>query len=337
MEARFGEEDHFECADCSVLGIAHRSSEDGGETWTESRWVVDSKPTDPNDPTSNVGGNIVVVWDAEHEKIVLHFVRGVNSNGDCVPGNSNWEVVSQDDGRTWSEPRDISGFLGEYVGVLPGPGAGIQLRRGPNSGRLVMPGHYGTAFRSYGADIVYYSDDGGSTWTITSTPLPLMDEDTLVEVGDGGVMLNMRNADQEKRQRAVAVSYDGGETFGDIYFDPALPDPICEAAISRVDGVAGDVGEGVLLFSNPNMQYSRSMLTIKFSDDSGETWGRSLLLADRMTDYTSMIDGSVGGEGEEGGVLWGSCSKPMPWRVWCENARDWNVLWTKFPLAEVEE
>ncbi|GMI44492.1 hypothetical protein TrCOL_g7804 [Triparma columacea] len=331
-EARFGSEAHFECADCSVLGIAHRSSTDGGLTWGESKWVVDHSPTDPTDPTSNVGGNVVTLWDGVKGRIVLHFVRGVNQLGDCVPGNSNWEVVSEDDGLTWSTPRDISPFLGPYVGVLPGPGTGVQLEGGPRAGRIVVPAHYGTAYRDYGSAVAYYSDDHGETWAVTSTPLPLMDECAVVEIGDGGVMINMRNADEDLRQRAVAVSYDGGETFGEVVFDPQLPDPICEASINRVEGSAGDGGEGVLIFSNPDMQYSRSRLTVKFSDDQGVTWGRSLLLADRMSDYSSLVSGSLGGEGEEGGVLWGSCNKPMPWRVWCEDAREWNVLWTRFPL-----
>ena len=149
-------------------------------------------------------------------------------------------MVSYDDGETWSEPRKIDKFLGDFVGVLPGPGTGIQLKNGEFKGRLVIPGHYGTAYRDYGADIVYYSDDGGKTWTVTSTPLPLMDEDTVVEIGDdGAIMLNMRNADVDQRLRAVALSYDGGATFGDLYFDEALIDPICEGSLARVDGVAG--------------------------------------------------------------------------------------------------
>ena len=235
-----------------------------------------SRPSDPADPTSNVGGNIVAFYDDATDRIIVHFVRGVNSNNDCVPGNSNWEVYSLDDGLSWSTPRDISTFLGDFVGVLPGPGVGIQLKKGPNAGRLVVPGHYGTyafrtsecvkplearseplisfnetrsvhlardlrnttgalfsftrarpvplpspfghiinssktrcplahlltialagtAYRDYGADIVYWSDDSGATWTVTKTPLALMDEDTVVEIGDSGaIMLNMRNAD----------------------------------------------------------------------------------------------------------------------------------------------
>ncbi|GMH88321.1 hypothetical protein TL16_g11124 [Triparma laevis f. inornata] len=339
-EARFGEEEHFECADCSVLGISHRRSFDGGLTWeSEAKWVVDNTPTDPEDPTSNVGGNIVVVYDEIDEKIILHFVRGVNENGDCVPGNSNWEVVSYDDGETWSTPRNINEFLGDFVGVLPGPGTGIQIKNGDFKGRLIIPAHYGTAYREYGADIIYWSDDSGSTWTVTETPLPLMDEDTVVEIGNtGGIMLNMRNADLDKRERAVALSYDGGVSFGEVFFDESLIDPICEGSLARIDGIQeGEEEEGVILFSNPAMQYSRSKLTIRFSYDGGVTWSKSLLLADKMTDYSSLVQGVVGVDSDGsklGGVLWGSCEKPLPWRVWCEDAHGWNVLFTRFPVED---
>lgn len=86
-------------------------------------------------------------------------------------------------------------------------------------GRLIVPGHYETPFRSDGvkSDIVYYSDDG-ETWTVTETALPLMDEDTLAEIGNNGdIMINMRS--EGNRKRAVAISIDGGKSFGNITFD----------------------------------------------------------------------------------------------------------------------
>lgn len=182
--------------------------------------------------------------------------------------------MSYDDGETWSTPRNINEFLGDFVGVLPGPGTGIQIKNGDFKGRLIIPAHYGTAYREYGADIIYWSDDSGSTWTVTETPLPLMDEDTVVEIGNtGGIMLNMRNADLDKRERAVALSYDGGVSFGEVFFDESLIDPICEGSLARVDGIqGGEEEEGVILFSNPAMQYSRSKVRHKReegSDDAG--------------------------------------------------------------------
>lgn len=96
---------------------------------------------------------------------------------------------------------------------------------------MIIPAHYETAFRSDGADIVYFSDDG-ENWDVTKTPLPLMDESTVTEIGDqGDIIINMRSTE---RQRSVSVSKDGGETFGQIYSDTALEDPICEASIASV-------------------------------------------------------------------------------------------------------
>ena len=134
--------------------------------------------------------------------MLLHFVRGGHPAGpnrtDCTPGHSNWQVTSPDGGLTWTAPQDLSAFLGPYVGSLPGPGnGGVQLR---GSGRLVFNAHFGTAERGSGAVIVYYSDDGGKTYTMANTtagghghPFKHMDESTMTEAEDGGVVINMRN------------------------------------------------------------------------------------------------------------------------------------------------
>jgi hypothetical protein len=57
----------------------------------------------------------------------------------------------------------------------------------------------------------------------------------------------MRNADLDKRARAVAYSEDGGQTFGPIAFDETLIDPICEGSLAPAS-------DGQIMFANPAMQ-----------------------------------------------------------------------------------
>ena len=53
-----------------------------------------------------------------------------------------------------------------------GPGTGIELTQGDHKGRLMFIGHRG----AYVEDSVWYTDDGGKTYTASQTLLPKMDE-----------------------------------------------------------------------------------------------------------------------------------------------------------------
>ena len=75
---------------------------------------------------------------------------------------------------------------------------------------------------------MWYSDDGGKSYTLSETVLEKMDEAQLVELQPGGqVMANMRNDHLSScKCRAVAVSSNGGKTFGNISYDTALISPV---------------------------------------------------------------------------------------------------------------
>eukprot|EP00854_Cymbomonas_tetramitiformis_P005518 gene5518-6692_t len=285
------------CADCSSLGIALKRSVDGGQTWSTLMWAVP-----PNfgagaaGPHRNSGGNPVAVWDAQRKRVLLHFVRGVSATGSCLPGNSNWQVASEDEGVTWGPPYDISKFLGNFVGALPGPGSGaVQLGA---SGRLLFNAHYGTAERSSGAVVVYYSDDGGTTFSMMRFPASFgrMDESTMAETPSGHLVINMRNdpstsgcpggaSDPSCQVRAVARSKDGGETWSGITFDTALPDSLCQASIGLVANTT--------IFFNPAMHTMRNLPTLRFSDDGGLTWRKSVMVADSFADYSAIVNGAL--------------------------------------------
>ena len=82
------------------------------------------------------------------------------------------QMFSSDNGATWSAQQNITQYLGKAGPYDVGPGVGLQLTRGPHAGRLLFIGHH----NAYEYDAVWYSDDGGVTYELSSTSFPHMDE-----------------------------------------------------------------------------------------------------------------------------------------------------------------
>jgi sialidase-1 len=183
-----------------------------------------------------------IVYDAVAKLVIVNLLD--------TAGNS--QVVSHDLGLTWSAPTSI----GLPVSSDTGPGVGIQL--GPSNphapGRLLFIGHSG----AYIQDYVWYSDDHGTTYnlslTATGRSLLKMDEAQLVELSNGDVLANMRN-NEPQHLRGVALSTDGGTTFGEIQFDAGLPEPVCMGSVIRATDPA--LGDGAVYFSNPGSTAGR--------------------------------------------------------------------------------
>lgn len=114
---------------------------------------------------------------------------------------------------------------------------------------------------------MWYSDDGQS-YKVSQQSLPKMDEAQLVELPNGDVMANMRNnhANPKCPCRAIAVSQDGGVSWGGISFDSQLPEPVCMASIIRSDDS--------FYFSNPGTAHGRVNGTVLQSLDGAKTWKR---------------------------------------------------------------
>ena len=114
------------------------------------------------------------------------------------------------------------------------------------------------------------SDDNGTSWQTIHQTFLSMDEAALTQLPNGSVLLNMRHRSSPSDGRGVAVSLDGGETFGAISFDHTLISPVCQASIVSFGGA--------VYFSNPDSSSGRSHLTIRKSNDNAATWTDRLLI-----------------------------------------------------------
>ena len=198
-------------------------------------------------------------------------------------------VRSRDDGRTWTKPENLTRQLKQEAWWLlaPSPQAGINLP----DGTLVMPVQGRTARDPLATfATIMISHDHGVTWSVGEPAFRGGNECQAAQLGDGSIMLNIRN--DHERFRAVLVTTDLGhmwqehETHRDT-----LIEPNCNGSLLGVDYEQGDERKRLLLFANPHSQQGRTHHTIQVSFDDGLTWPAShhlLLDEGRGAGYPSL-------------------------------------------------
>jgi sialidase-1 len=291
-------------ADHGDIDLVMRRSEDMGETWGPLSVIWDDGP--------NTCGNPTVVLDRDTGRLWLALTHNLGQDdlmaitkGTSEGTRTVWITHSDDHGVTWAPPREITPDvkLPEWRWFATGPGVGIQLQ----NGRLVIPANRNTGFGAQAAaSLVFYSDDHGATWRLGGEVGPAMSECQVAELKDGRVMLNARRTANRAQSRVVALSADGGASFGPARHDDTLIEPTCQASLLTHPGAAD--GARVLLFCNPATdiagRFGRKNLTVRLSRDDGQSWPRSLLLQKDFAAYSCLVslpDGGIGCLFEAGG------------------------------------
>lgn len=307
--------------DWGAIDVMLRRSEDGGATWTPMEKIATPPPdarknevataqklADAGDITTNNPTMIAEghedrredkpgATDAEQTGAV-HFLY-------CVEYARCFYRRSDDDGRSWGEPLEVTASFEPLRKGFPwrvlatGPGHGLQLR----SGRLLVPvwlstGTGGHAHRP-SVNAVIYSDDRGATWqagdVVSGEFNPLNpSEAAAVELADGSVMLNFRH-ESPGRGRAISVSPDGVRDWSPVRYDPSLPEPVCMGSLLRLGPRPGSSRDR-LLFSNPNnpIDRQRRNLTLKLSYDEGASWPIAKSLEPGPSGYCDLALGKDG-------------------------------------------
>ena len=165
----------------------------------------------------------------------IYFTTNKTSPFRIAKDSYLWMSYSDDDGKTWSAPQDITPMVKadwmKFLGV--GPGVGITLRTGPHKGRIVVPVYTtnrANHLNGSQSSRIIYSDDHGKTWHMgggvndnrTLYDGTVVDSSTMsnyyaqnteasvVQLNNGDLKLFMRGLTGDLQ---VATSHDGGLTW----------------------------------------------------------------------------------------------------------------------------
>src|SRR5262245_44415407 len=191
------------------LDLVQKRSTDGGNTWGPLELIQEEGGT-----AKVTIGNPCPVVDEDTGVIWFPFTR---------ENHAVFMMSSNDDGRTWTKPREITADvkLKDWNWYATGPGNGIQLMRGKYKGRLVIPCDHRVGankddkdnWDKAGRSHIIYSDDHGQTWKLGGATDFGMNECAVVELADGTLMLNSRSY-RGKACRGISLSKDGGAKIG---------------------------------------------------------------------------------------------------------------------------
>ncbi|MEU8902954.1 sialidase family protein [Streptomyces mirabilis] len=310
----FAEGRVHDCGDAGDIDIVVKRSTDGGRTWGPLQVV--------NEGAGDTHGNPAPIVDRETGRIVLaetYNTGRADGRGCDVPCDRTPHLqYSDDDGLSWSAPRDLS------AEILPpnwnswyatGPVHGIQLTRGRHAGRLVFGVNTetwnGSRVTANNAALIT-SDDGGDHWRIgASDSWPIAEDGTfrqkpseltLTERADGSVLVSGREQDgTDLGHRTQTVSRDGGDSFTAPFRDlPGLYAPQVQGSVLRL-------GDRVLLACPGDPDRRRTMM-IRSSYDGGRTWDsvdRGTVVTTDWSGYSDLVGIGGGAVGllYEGGAV----------------------------------
>lgn len=252
---------------CKPSGLPHSTPSATEET---DRYVCMRRSTDGGQSFGPLQANVTgrrstnpsAVWLHQTETVLLFF----NAPSTDLSAYRAYVMESTDRGLSFSAPRMVFDPEKEkqfaHVPTIVGPGNGaVVLPRGtPGGGSRVILSLYShlkpprlspPPATSFLVGVVY-SDSHGRTWNASTASIPYLGEPQLAglaSMGPRSVMLNGRCADRsvynhnaykspcEAGFRGIALSTDGGATFGASLYDRQLQSPNCQGASLSSDGV----------------------------------------------------------------------------------------------------
>ena len=303
--------------DGKTYQILYKEGEEGSYTIRENGTVYtpDGKATDyrvvinPVKPAYSDKGDL---YQGEQLLGNIYFTSNKTSPFRVAKDSYLWMSYSDDDGKTWSAPQDITPMVKsdwmKFLGV--GPGTGITLHTGPHKGRIIVPVYTTNQTNHLNgsqSSRIIYADDHGKTWHMgdaVNDNRPVGNEiihsstmkndgaqnteSSVVQLNNGDVKLFMRGLTGNLQ---VATSKDGGVTWEkEIKHYPEVKDAYVQmSAIQTMHD-----GKEYILLSNaagPGRERKNGLVHLARVEENGElTWLKHNLIQSGKFAYNSIQD-----------------------------------------------
>lgn len=293
--------------------LLYREGEQGAYTIRENGTVYtpDGKATDYRvvvDPVKPAYSDKGDLYKGDQLLGNIYFTTNKTSPFRIAKDSYLWMSYSDDDGKTWSAPQDITPMVKadwmKFLGV--GPGVGITLRTGPHKGRIVVPVYTTNRTNHLNgsqSSRIIYSDDHGKTWHMgggvndnrTLYDGTVVDSSTMnnyyaqnteasvVQLNNGDLKLFMRGLTGDLQ---VATSHDGGLTWDNNVERYDVPDVYVQMAATHTV----QNGKEYILLANANGPGRKNgyIRVARVEEDGQLTWLHHHLIQEGEYAYNSL-------------------------------------------------
>lgn len=235
--------------DRSYTRIMMAESTDRGRTWSSKRPVT---------VPGKLGGPTGFYWNCARITalkdgrlaVVVDKIRSRDENDTAPDSRTNWLILSEDEGKTWSEPikTPVTGIVPDKL---------LELKHGGNKGRWLLSAHMAnkTVNPQEWKQNVWISDDKGASWqgpfVAGYEPGLMLCEGSILEMPEGQLVCFMRENSFRGLDCYKTISLDGGKTWSSVI---QMPIPGCHRP------VAGILQSGKVLITHRFLQGGKGWL-----------------------------------------------------------------------------
>ncbi|MBS9768618.1 MAG: exo-alpha-sialidase [Flavobacteriaceae bacterium] len=266
------------------IDVGMSRSQDGGQTWKESNVIVDMGEYGNLPENENGVSNPAILYDEKKNTLWVEVLwrHGLASYKGMF--EKLLLVKSTNDGKTWSEPKDVISYIknANYKYFIPCSGKGVAFEN-----KLIFPVQFkniidiDTLGNTAEIDFtsIIYSKNNGRSWHLGKEAVPNTSEGQVIALDDENLLINaykVSNDEEQKDKRIWTQSSDFGEKWTKFATENLSYSK--NIGLLKEEFVVNGKKQSLVLCSSLKMYANVPKITIQVSLDNGKTWNTNTLI-----------------------------------------------------------